>query len=103
MAMGQVFLARINEKRVTIAQFLKTGKNCGECQFFRNVFKIKFLSFGKDEFYVTKEQSKEFQSIIKKGISERCRSNRSKHNSLEKSALLRIGDKNLDGRCPGRF
>ena len=67
-AMGHVFLQLQNGKSIVVVQFLKTGKNCGECEFFKNTNQVRWFCFGKEEFYISEQQFKEFEQITKEGI-----------------------------------
>jgi cob(I)alamin adenosyltransferase len=69
-SLGHVYLQSLLGKKITIAQFLKTGKNCGECSFYKKYDSIEWLYFGKDEFFTTTSNRKEFRNIIRDGIQE---------------------------------
>jgi len=69
-AIGHIFLEIQNGKEVVVAQFLKTGNNCGECNFFDKYYQLRWYCFGKGEFYVSDEQQEEFRSIVKEGIND---------------------------------
>ena len=63
-------LTQINKgKNVVIVQFLKTGENCGECNFFRNKERTNFIFIGKTDFYVPNERKNEYIELIKTGLS----------------------------------
>jgi cob(I)alamin adenosyltransferase len=69
-AMGHAYLEKHKGKKLVVVQFLKTGKNCGECNQFKNWYQLRWFNYGKSEFYVSKKQLKEFRSIIQQGIVE---------------------------------
>ena len=69
-SIGHAYLNLLKQKKIVIAQFLKTGKNCGECNFFKEFHNVKWLNFGKDEFYLSDKQLNEFKSMIAKGIAK---------------------------------
>jgi cob(I)alamin adenosyltransferase len=63
-------LTQINKgKNVVIVQFLKTGDNCGECNFFKNKEKTNFIFIGKTDFYVPNEKKSEYLELMKTGLS----------------------------------
>ncbi len=63
-------LTQINKgKSVVIVQFLKTGDNCGECNFLKNKEKTSFIFIGKTDFYVPNERKREYIELIRTGLS----------------------------------
>ena len=69
LVMGHLYQKFTPELSVLVAQFLKTGTNCGECQFFKTYKNINWLYFGKEEFYHN-EKRDEFSEIIQEGIKQ---------------------------------
>jgi len=69
-SMGHIYLERFRGKRIIVAQFLKTGKDCGECYFLKRFDSLKWFTFGKDEFLVSEKQIEEFRQIVREGIDE---------------------------------
>ena len=76
-AIGYCYLQKSN-KKITIAQFLKTGKNCGECYFFENHKNFRWFFLGKEEFFIGKNRE-EYISIIKEGMDSLFKSLKEKH------------------------
>ena len=68
-AIGYLYRKITKEKNIIVAQFLKTGKNCGECNFFESFPNVMWFCFGKKEFY-HEENRKEFQEIIEVGYQQ---------------------------------
>ena len=66
---GYLYRKITEERNIIIAQFLKTGKNCGECTFFESYPNIKWFCFGKNEFYHD-ENKEEFQKILAVGYQQ---------------------------------
>lgn len=66
---GYLYRKSTEEKTIIIAQFLKTGKNCGECNFFESFPNVMWYCFGKKEFY-HEDNKKEFQEIIETGYQQ---------------------------------
>ncbi len=69
-ALGHIYLERQKEKEILVAQFLKTGKNCGECKFLEKDNKIRWFCFGKEEFYHSEKQQEEYRDILNEGVEE---------------------------------
>ncbi len=69
-AIGHVYLEQNKGKEIVIAQFLKTGNNCGECNFINRFYKTRWFNFGKKEFYVSDTQLEEFRDIVGRGITK---------------------------------
>jgi len=68
-AFGYV-LTKLNKGRdVIIVQFLKTGNNCGECNFLKNNEKVRFIFIGKTDFYVPNKRKDEYSDLIRNGLS----------------------------------
>ena len=67
-AIGSAYIAKYQGKEIIVAQFLKTGKDCGECNYFRDRYQLRWFNFGKDEFYVSEKQLEEFRELILQGI-----------------------------------
>lgn len=80
-AIGYSYLQEIENKKITIAQFLKTGKNCGECYFFENHRNIRWFFLGKDEFF-TGENRGEYINIIEEGLHSLFESLKEEHTNL---------------------
>ncbi|MHA1201732.1 MAG: cob(I)yrinic acid a,c-diamide adenosyltransferase [Candidatus Heimdallarchaeaceae archaeon] len=68
-AIGFLYRKITEERKIIVVQFLKTGKNCGECNFFESFPNVMWYCFGKKEFY-HKENKKEFQEIIEAGYQQ---------------------------------
>ncbi|MHA1344804.1 MAG: cob(I)yrinic acid a,c-diamide adenosyltransferase [Candidatus Heimdallarchaeaceae archaeon] len=68
-AIGYLYRKVTEEKTIIVAQFLKTGRNCGECNFFEVFPNIMWYCFGKKEFYQEKNK-KEFQKTIETGFQQ---------------------------------
>ena len=67
-AVGYVSQHDITGKDIVIAQFLKTGKDCGECKFFEDKQNVRWMHFGKEQFFVSESQHEEFALLMKNGI-----------------------------------
>ena len=46
-AIGRIFSAFMKKKKIFVIQFLKSGKECGECSFFNAFAETKWFSIGK--------------------------------------------------------
>lgn len=68
-SIGYIFQKQREGKSILVAQFLKTGKNCGECNFFKDKDNVRWFTFGKDRFYQSKDQKEEYIALINNGIS----------------------------------
>jgi cob(I)alamin adenosyltransferase len=68
-AIGYLYRKMTEEKNIIVAQFLKTGKNCGECNFFESFPNVTWYCFGKKGFY-HKDNKKEFQEVIEAGYQQ---------------------------------
>ncbi|MCE7746771.1 MAG: cob(I)yrinic acid a,c-diamide adenosyltransferase [Candidatus Heimdallarchaeota archaeon] len=68
-SIGYIFQKQREGKSILVAQFLKTGKNCGECNFFKDEDDIRWFTFGKDGFYQSKDQKDEYVALINNGIN----------------------------------
>ena len=68
-AFGYILTQLNKGKEVVIVQFLKTGKNCGECNFLRKKEKVSFIFIGKTDFYVPNERKSEYLELVKNGLS----------------------------------
>ena len=66
---GYLYRKSNEEKTIIVAQFLKTGNNCGECNFFESFPNVMWYCFGKKEFYLEKNK-KEFLEIIETGYQQ---------------------------------
>ena len=66
---GYLYRKSTEEKNIIVAQFLKTGKNCGECNFFESFPNVMWYCFGKKEFY-HEENKNEFLEIIETGYQQ---------------------------------
>ena len=71
-ALGHIYLERQKGKEILVSQFLKTGKNCGECKFLEKDDKIRWFCFGKEEFYLSKKQQDEYREILSEGVEKLC-------------------------------
>ena len=69
-AIGHSYLRSLKDKKITIVQFLKTGKECGECNYLSKNSQIQWFHFGKKEFYVSENQKEEFRELINQGLLE---------------------------------
>ena len=59
-AIGRIFSAFMKKKKIFVIQFLKSGKECGECSFFNAFAETKWFSIGeKGVFYDFKKENKE--------------------------------------------
>ncbi len=68
-AIGYLYRKITEEKTIIVAQFLKTGKSCGECNFFESFHNVMWYCYGKKEFY-HEENKKEFQGMIETGYQQ---------------------------------
>ncbi len=68
-SIGHIFQKQREGRSILVAQFLKTGKNCGECNFFKNKDNVRWFTFGEDRFYQSKDQKDEYKALINNGIS----------------------------------
>ncbi|MCG3220321.1 MAG: cob(I)yrinic acid a,c-diamide adenosyltransferase [Candidatus Heimdallarchaeota archaeon] len=69
-SLGHIYLQSLLKKEITVAQFLKTGKNCGECYFFKEYDAIEWFYFGKEEFFTKTSNRRDFRNSIKIGIQK---------------------------------
>ncbi|MHA1303052.1 MAG: cob(I)yrinic acid a,c-diamide adenosyltransferase [Candidatus Heimdallarchaeaceae archaeon] len=69
-AMGKLFLELIEGKDACVIQFLKTGKECGECNFFQENFPILWFTLGKKTFFNPKKNKHEYQRLIRNGLEQ---------------------------------
>ena len=69
-AIGYISQQQTLGKDIVVAQFLKTGKNCGECKFFENRRNIRWIYCGREEFYISENQKEEFSQLMKEGIKK---------------------------------
>lgn len=69
-SLGFIYSQSLLDKKIAVVQFLKTGKNCGECKFFEKIEKIKWFYYGKEEFFTKESNRREFKNLIKKGLQE---------------------------------
>ncbi len=67
-AIGRLMLELNNNKKALVIQFLKTGKDCGECNFFQNIPKVNWICFGKNHFYDPNNDYEEFHLLIQKAL-----------------------------------
>ncbi|MEE9411399.1 MAG: cob(I)yrinic acid a,c-diamide adenosyltransferase [Candidatus Heimdallarchaeota archaeon] len=68
LAIGHSYLQYFMKKNILIAQFLKTGKDCGECAFFEKHENLTWFCFGREQFFTSIKQKKEYSEMITKGI-----------------------------------
>ena len=69
LSMGVIFQNYSKGKSILVAQFLKTGKQCGECNFFENRKNISWFTFGKEGFFYPDKQSEEYSILMEEGIN----------------------------------
>jgi cob(I)alamin adenosyltransferase len=69
-SLGHIYFEAIQNKEIVVAQFLKTGKNCGECIFFKKFEKISWFFLGKEEFFTDRSNRKDFEKSISSGIQD---------------------------------
>ena len=69
-AVGKLFKELGMDKRIVIIQFLKTGKDCGECNYFKQEKRIKWFYFGTEDFYIPGKEKEGIQELLKTGIYE---------------------------------
>ena len=69
-ALGYIYFQSLLKKETTVAQFLKTGKNCGECIFFEKNNLVNWFNFGKEEFFTKRSNKNDFRAHITLGIKE---------------------------------
>lgn len=69
LSIGSIFQKQREGKSILVAQFLKTGVNCGECTYFENKENIRWFTFGKEEFFHSKAQKEEYTVIMNNGIN----------------------------------
>lgn len=67
-AIGRLMLELSNNKKALVIQFLKTGKNCGECNFFQNIPSVNWICIGKNQFYDPNYNYEEFHQLIQKAL-----------------------------------
>ncbi|UJG42400.1 MAG: cob(I)yrinic acid a,c-diamide adenosyltransferase [Candidatus Heimdallarchaeum endolithica] len=68
-AVGKILRSLIDNKKVTVIQFLKTGKECGECKYIKEKFNLNWFTIGKEKFFIPQKNEKEFREFIKEQIS----------------------------------
>jgi len=69
-SLGHIYLQSLLNKEITVAQFLKTGKNCGECYFFKEYDAIEWFYLGREEFFTKTSNRRDFSDTIKIGIEK---------------------------------
>ncbi|MHA1407239.1 MAG: cob(I)yrinic acid a,c-diamide adenosyltransferase [Candidatus Heimdallarchaeaceae archaeon] len=69
-AIGSIFNAVLRKKRVIVGQFLKTGQNCGECNFFSSYKEIKWFCFGEKDFYYPPKNQERFRKMVQQGVKK---------------------------------
>jgi cob(I)alamin adenosyltransferase len=70
-AIGRIFSAFMKKKKIFVIQFLKSGKECGECSFFNAFAETKWFSIGeKGVFYDFKKENKELKLFIKRELTK---------------------------------
>ncbi len=69
-AMGEIFTDLIRGKKVWVIQFLKTGFNCGECNFFIKNFSLLWFAIGKKKFFVPGKNDDDYRTFIKNQLRE---------------------------------
>lgn len=67
-AISHIYLEQQKGKKIVVVQFLKTGRNCGECKYFSVFNQIQWFCLGKEEFYRSDSQFEEFRIIMNEGI-----------------------------------
>jgi len=68
-AVGKILRFLIDNKTVTVIQFLKTGKECGECKYIQEKFNLNWFTIGKEKFFIPQKNEKEFREFIKEQLS----------------------------------
>ena len=69
LSVGFTFQQYLNAKSILFVQFLKTGKDCGECYYFSSKDDVRWFTFGKDEFYQNENQKKQYTALMSEGVS----------------------------------
>jgi cob(I)alamin adenosyltransferase len=69
-ALGFIYSQSLLNKDIVVVQFLKTGKNCGECTYFEKNENIEWFYCGKEEFFTIRSDKSEFKKLVKKGLQE---------------------------------
>ncbi|MHA1828953.1 MAG: cob(I)yrinic acid a,c-diamide adenosyltransferase [Candidatus Heimdallarchaeaceae archaeon] len=68
-AVGKIIKSLIDNKKVTVIQFLKTGKECGECKYITEKFNVNWFTIGKETFFIPQKNENEFREFIKEQLS----------------------------------
>ncbi len=68
LSMGTIFRKQREGKSILVVQFLKTGVNCGECVFFEDKEGIRWVTFGKEEFFHSETQKEEYSILMSNSI-----------------------------------
>ncbi|MHA2308002.1 MAG: cob(I)yrinic acid a,c-diamide adenosyltransferase [Candidatus Heimdallarchaeaceae archaeon] len=69
-SLGHIYFQSLLNKEIIVAQFLKTGNNCGECYFFKEYDTIEWFCLGKEEFFTKTSNRRDFRNSIKIGIQK---------------------------------
>jgi cob(I)alamin adenosyltransferase len=69
-AMGKMYFYNSKRKEIVVIQFLKTGKNCGECEYFKKFDNVRWFCIGEECFYTDSSDKEYFMKIIEKGIEK---------------------------------
>ena len=68
-SIGYIYKKAVDGKSIKVAQFLKTCKQCGECDFFKSFSNVKWNCYGSERFYHN-ENKEEFVRIIGEGCQQ---------------------------------
>jgi len=68
--LGHIYLDAAQNKEIVVVQFLKTGENCGECIFFKELGISRWFFLGKEEFFTSKSNRRDFERMIVTGIQD---------------------------------
>lgn len=70
-AIGRIFSAYMKKKKIFVIQFLKSGKECGECLFFNAFAENKWFSIGEEGvFYDLRKENKELKLFIRRELAK---------------------------------
>ena len=69
-AMGKIISHLQDKKHIIVTQFLKSGKDCGECTALNRHPNIRWITLGTDSFFYPNSNKNAISKIIKKGIDK---------------------------------
>ena len=69
-AIGAMHFLNLEKKKIVVVQFLKTGKNCGECEFLKKYDNFRWFCIGDESFFTDKSDKEYFSKIIERGIQD---------------------------------